>query len=82
MDLIDKNKTMEEFRHFLGHVFHDDKDLKEGLSRFEEEVDGFVLRPFFIKTFKEIDNPELSFMPQIREKHPEARMASSQEIPN
>jgi len=81
-ELIDRNVTMREFKEFLGHVFTDDDALMEGLRRFEKEVDGFVLKPFFVKTFHEVNDPGVEFIPQIRMKYPEARLASCQEIPN
>jgi len=82
MDVVEKNKTMEEFKFFLSNVFHDDEALREGLKAFEKEVDGFVLRPFFFKSFDSIGVPESVFMSRIRLQSPEARFASCQEIPN
>jgi hypothetical protein len=82
MDVVEKNKTMEEFKFFLKNVFYDDSALKEGLSAFEKEVDGFVLRPFFFKSLEQVENPEIEFMPKVLTKNPEARFASCQEVPN
>jgi hypothetical protein len=81
-DLIEKNKVLEEFKFFLSNVFHDDRALNEGLQQFEKEIDGFVLRPFFMKAFYPVTDPEAEFLPKIRLNSPEARFASCQEVPN
>lgn len=82
MDVVEKNRTMEEFKFFLSHIFHDDSTLNEGLSAFEKEVDGFVLRPFFFKVFEPVIDPEAEFMPKVHLQNPEAKFASCQEVPN
>jgi len=82
MDVVEKNRTMDEFKYFLSHVFHDDRALNEGLAAFEKEVDGYVLRPFFFKSFDTVSDPETEFLPRIHLTNPEARYASCQEIPN
>lgn len=81
-DLVEKNKVLDEFKFFLNNVFHDDKNFNEGLEQFEREIDGFVLRPFFLKTFHEVSKPEVEFLSQIRVTNPEAKFASCQEVPN
>jgi hypothetical protein len=81
-DVVEKNRTMDEFKFFLSHVFNDDSALKEGLTAFEKEVDGFVLRPFFFKVFENVSDPESEFMPKVHLQNPEARFASCQEVPN
>ena len=81
-DVVEKNRTMEEFKFFLSNVFHNDEALSEGLEQFEKEVDGFVLQPFFMKSFRAVTDPETEFLPQIRLSNPEARFASCQEVPN
>lgn len=82
MDLVDKNRVMEEMKAFLGHVFVDDQSLEDGMKQFEKQVDGLVLHPFFMKSWHHVDDPEKEFMSKIQETHPEAKYASSQEVPN
>lgn len=82
MDVVEKNRAMNEFKVFLSHVFLDDRVLEEGLAAFEKEIDGFVLRPFFFKSFEPVTDPEAEFMPRVLLLNPEAKFASCQEIPN
>ena len=82
MELAEKQKTMTELKAFLGHVFKDEHALEDGLQAFQKEVDGYVLHPFFMKSYDSIQDPEVEFMPKIRTSAPEARFASCQEVPN
>lgn len=81
-DLIDKNRILEEMKTFLGHVFTNDESLEEGMKQFEKQMDGLVLHPFFMKSMHAVNDPEDEFMAKIRTTHPEAKLASCQEIPN
>ena len=81
-DLIDKNNVMEEMKAFLGHVFVDDRRLEDGMEQFEKQVDGLILKPFFMKSWNPVDDPETEFLTKIQETNPEAKFASCQEVPN
>jgi len=81
-DLAEQNRMMSEFKHFMSNVFYNDSAVDDGLEQFEKEFNGLVLRPFFMKSFYAVDNPEEEFLSQIRLENPEAKFASCQEVPN
>lgn len=80
-DIARKNKIIHLFKKVLFDMLPQKEEIESIVEKFCKEHDGLILEPLVLESDTEITNPEKELMPEIRKKHPEARLVSCQKIP-